>query len=68
MSDNNSVNNIIKNNDNKRIIYFDVLNILAILAVIALHCNGIVHSNPNNKAWTTSLIIESFFIGLCLFF
>ena len=38
-----------------------MLNILAILAVIALHCNGIVHSNPNNKAWTTSLIIESFF-------
>lgn len=26
-----------------RVVYFDVLNILAIIAVVALHMNGIVH-------------------------
>lgn len=41
-----------------RVIYFDILNIIAIIAVIAMHCNSIVHSNPNSPAWTTSLIIE----------
>ena len=34
----------------KRIVYLDILNILAILAVIALHCNGIVHGKPNTRA------------------
>ena len=45
---------------NKRILYFDILNILAIISVIALHCNGIVHSYSSDKqrAWSTSLIIE----------
>ena len=28
----------------KRIVYFDILNIFAILAVIALHCNDVVHT------------------------
>ena len=41
-----------------RTVYFDVLNIIAILAVIALHCNGIVHGNPNIRAWNSSLLIE----------
>ena len=43
---------------NERIIYLDVLNILAILAVISMHMNGIVHINPNIRAWNTSLIID----------
>lgn len=47
-----------KNNKGSRVIYFDILNIIAIVAVIALHCNGIVHGNPNIKAWNTSLIVE----------
>lgn len=42
----------------KRVVYFDLLNILAIISVIALHHNGIVHSNPNVRAWGTSLIVE----------
>lgn len=46
------------NSRKKRIIYLDVLNILAILAVISMHMNGIVHINPNVRAWNTSLIIE----------
>lgn len=42
----------------KRIAYLDLLNIIAIISVIAMHCNGIVHGNPNIKAWNTSLIVE----------
>lgn len=42
----------------ERLIYLDILNILAIIAVIAMHCNGIVHGNPMIKAWNTSLAIE----------
>lgn len=38
-----------------RVVYFDVLNILAIIAVVALHMNGIVHLNPTIRAWNTSL-------------
>ena len=49
--------------NNKRIVYFDVLNIIAIVAVIALHCNGIVHNNPAVRAWNSSLIVEC----LCYF-
>lgn len=41
-----------------RVVYFDALNILAIIAVVALHMNGIVHLNPTIRAWNTSLIIE----------
>ena len=46
-----------------RIIYIDILNIIAIIAVLALHCNGIVHGNPNTRSWETSLIVEC----LCYF-
>lgn len=28
----------------KRIIYIDVLNIIACICVVAMHCNGIVHT------------------------
>lgn len=42
----------------KRVIYFDVLNILAIIAVVAMHMNGIVHLNPNIRAWNTSLVVD----------
>ena len=45
----------------KRMIYLDVLNILAILAVIMLHHNGIVHTYSNTRAWKTSLIVETIF-------
>ena len=30
-------------NIKQRIVYFDILNIIAIIAVISLHMNGIVH-------------------------
>lgn len=44
--------------ENKRIVYYDILNIISIIAVIALHHNGIVHGNPNSRGWNTSLIVE----------
>ena len=50
-----------KNSERKT--YIDILNIIAIISVIALHCNGIVHGNPNARAWNTSLIVEC----LCYF-
>ena len=42
----------------KRIVYLDILNILAIFAVVAMHQNEIVHYNPNIRAWNTSLILD----------
>lgn len=44
-----------------RMIYVDILNILAIISVIALHCNGIVHTYTPGRAWKTSLIVETVF-------
>ena len=44
---------------NKRIMYFDILNILACFCVIWLHCNGIVHVYSTNRSWATSLIVET---------
>lgn len=46
---------------NKRIVYIDILNIMAIFAVILLHHNGIVHTYSTGRAWKTSLVIETFF-------
>lgn len=44
--------------NNNRIVYLDILNILAIVSVIAMHCNGIVHKNPMTNSWSTSLVVE----------
>lgn len=53
----------------KRIVYLDILNIVAIISVIAMHCNGIVHGNPNIRDWNTSLIIECIcYFAVPLFF
>lgn len=41
-----------------RIVYIDVLNILAMICVIALHCNGMVHNYIPARSWATSLIVE----------
>lgn len=46
------------NLENNRVIYFDILNILACVSVIFLHMNEIVHSYSTTIAWTTSLIFE----------
>ena len=44
--------------EKNRILYFDILNILACISVIFLHCNGIVHTYSKIRAWNTSLIVE----------
>ena len=44
-----------------RVLYYDILNILAILAVLALHHNGIVHSYRAGRAWKESLVVECVF-------
>lgn len=60
---NNSINEngellSLNKNTKKRIIYFDILNILACISVVFLHCNGIVHTYSVNTYWKTSLIFE----------
>ncbi len=35
----------------QRLLYIDILNILACLAVISLHHNGLVHSFEDTLAW-----------------
>ena len=45
----------------KRIVNYDVLNILAIIAVIFLHHNGLVHTYSTDRNWKTALIFETIF-------
>ena len=45
--------------DKKRLYYIDVLNILACLSVIFMHCNGIVHFYDNSRAWKESMVVET---------
>ena len=45
----------------KRILYIDALNVLAILAVLLLHHNGIVFTFSNHFSWYTSLVVECVF-------
>lgn len=52
-----------ENTKSNRIVYYDVLNIMAIIAVIGLHMNGIVHDKNliGTSSWATSLIAECIF-------
>lgn len=43
----------------ERYLYIDILNILACLSVIFMHCNGIVHTFENSRAWKESMIVET---------
>lgn len=38
--------------------YLTICNLIGCLSVIALHCNGIVHSYADARYWKTSLIVE----------
>lgn len=53
-----------------RVIYFDILNVIACIAVIALHHNGIVHNyNVNSSAWKEALFFEvAFYWAVPVFF
>ena len=44
-----------------RLIYLDVLNVVAIIAVLFMHHNGGVHSFSPTSNWSTSLITETVF-------
>lgn len=51
-----------------RVFYIDVLNIVAILAVLFLHHNGIVHHFANSRSWYISLVVETaFYFAVPLF-
>ena len=43
------------------IIYFDILNIIACLAVLILHHNGIVWQFSKSWSWRMSLLVECVF-------
>lgn len=43
----------------KRVVYIDLLNVLACICVISMHVNGIVHTFSYDRAWKTSLIVET---------
>ena len=43
----------------RRVLYYDVLNVLACLAVISLHHNNIVHTYSDSLMWKTALIPEA---------
>ena len=45
----------------KRVLYFDILNIFACFSVICLHHNSIVHSFMGDTAWKQALIVEVLF-------
>ncbi len=45
----------------KRVVYFDLLNIVACLAVVFLHCNNMVFTYAPGKNWAFSLGIEVVF-------
>lgn len=45
----------------KRVVYFDLLNVAACIAVIALHCNQMVHTWQPGKNWLLAMAIETVF-------
>lgn len=52
-----------------RYLYFDMLSIIASLAVIFLHCNGIVHLGPATPHWSQALAVEvGFYWAVPIFF
>ena len=44
-----------------RVLYFDVMNVLACIAVVILHHNTAVHSFSNGRGWVLSLMMECTF-------
>lgn len=47
---------------NKRILYFDVINVISCFSVVALHCNGYVHKlDHTDSLWWLHVLIEVLF-------
>lgn len=43
----------------KRVLYFDLLNIIATFCVIAMHCNSIAHHHTPTAAWYQAFAVET---------
>lgn len=53
----------------KRIVYFDLLTIVAMIGVVALHCNTLVHTFQPTDAWNQALVFEvAFYWAAPIFF
>lgn len=51
------------------ILYFDLLNIFACFAVVALHVNGAVHTFAKTRNWVSCMFIETlFYFAVPVFF
>lgn len=48
-------------NQKRRIVNYDVLNIVCILVVVLMHHNTLVHSYSNTAAWKQALVVENAF-------
>ena len=46
---------------NERVVYFDILNIICMIAVVAMHVNGATHGSPLVRAWKSSFAIDCIF-------
>lgn len=56
-------------NNKKHILYFDLLNIFACFAVVALHVNGAVHTFAKTRNWVSCMFIEAlFYFAVPVFF
>ena len=45
-------------NVKKRVLYYDVLNIIAAISVVSMHINGMVHLYSDTVAWKQALVAE----------
>lgn len=45
----------------ERVVYFDILNIICMIAVVAMHVNAATHWSPLSGAWPTSLALDCIF-------
>lgn len=53
----------------QRILYFDILNVVACFSVVCLHCNGFVHSFIKDDWWWLRVLIEvACFFAVPVFF
>ena len=53
----------------KRIVYFDILNVIACFSVVCLHCNGWIHIFIKDNLWGARVLIEVvFYFAVPVFF
>lgn len=45
----------------ERILYYDILNIVATFGVVAMHCNGLVHHYQPGLGWLQALSVDALF-------